>query len=367
MRASTIFALTMAILLGLGVAVTAKLTGYFTQEPAPKQADIQILVAARNLFAGDVIDTTGVRVRSLLPTEMEMYQKYKDQFLPAIVNAANLRVPTRNIEADQPILRSYLKDMSKPEPLNARLLPDMRAINLSLSKDHSAGGLVQVGDWVDVLLTSKVDGHGSSSTRTACLIPRVRVIAKRNTLWPVYAPLPDNKPVQFTLEVNAYRAALMEFARNKGDVTLAPLPWSEQKKLEDRRDNAIRQVSFVKAPGHFLELNSTDAEEEDQRIMAYHKGELTISEADLVRIFGLKAFTTPPPLQTTEVQRIVGVKLFEPARFNHESMPIMTRPGNPTASPANGHLNSRPSPSMSGGFQFNSPSCATCGNKNKVN
>jgi hypothetical protein len=34
MRASTIFALTVAILLGVGVAVAAKLTGYFSQ-PQP--------------------------------------------------------------------------------------------------------------------------------------------------------------------------------------------------------------------------------------------------------------------------------------------------------------------------------------------
>ena len=45
MRASTIFALSVAILLGLGVAVAAKLTGYFTQPTvaAEKKADIQVL------------------------------------------------------------------------------------------------------------------------------------------------------------------------------------------------------------------------------------------------------------------------------------------------------------------------------------
>ena len=77
MRASTIFALTLAILLGLGVAVAAKLTGYFTQpQPvADKKVEIQALVASRNLFAGDLIDTNGVRLRNLTAGEVEHYQK----------------------------------------------------------------------------------------------------------------------------------------------------------------------------------------------------------------------------------------------------------------------------------------------------
>ena len=93
MRASTIFALTLAVFLGLGVAFALKLHDYFTQpQPvAEKKLDVQVLVAARNLFAGDLIDTNGVRVRNLTAGELDHYQKYKDQYLPALVSAATWR------------------------------------------------------------------------------------------------------------------------------------------------------------------------------------------------------------------------------------------------------------------------------------
>jgi Flp pilus assembly protein CpaB len=368
MRASTIFALSVAILLGLGVAVAAKLTGYFTQPTvaAEKKADIQVLVAARNLFAGDVIDPNGTRVRSLTAGELEHYQKYKDQYLPAVASAAFLRVPNKNIEADRPILRGDLEEMVKPKPLNTRLLPDMRAANLSLTKDQSAGGLIQVGEWVDVLLTSRIDGPGGHSTRTANLIPRVRVIAKRNSLWSVFAPLPERKPVEFTLEVNAYRAELLEFARTKGDLSLALLPASEQKKLEKRRDEAIKQVAFVPTPRHFMEPALSEAEDEDQRIVAVQKGELAVSEADLVRVFGLRVETTQPPSRTTEVQRMVGNKFVSSARFDYLGNPVWSGPnGTPTSPNLHaGAVNGRPTPTLVNDFQFNSPTCQTCG-KNK--
>src|SRR5262249_61912271 len=106
------------------------------------------------------------------------------------------------------------QEMTKPEPLSQRLLPSMRAVNLSLTKEHSGGGLIQVGEWVDVVLTSSVESDGAASTRTATIAHNVRVIAKRNVLWPVFAPLTDDKPVHFTVEANPYRAALIEFAKN---------------------------------------------------------------------------------------------------------------------------------------------------------
>jgi len=370
MRASTIFALTLAILLGLGVAVAAKLTGYFTTPSVAveKRVDVQVLVASRNLFAGDLIDTNGVRIRNLQANELEHYQKYKDQYLPAVVSAAFLRVPNKNIEADKIILRGDLEEMAKPKALNTRLLPDMRAVNLSLTKDQSAGGLIQVGEWVDVMFTSKVDGPGGSLTKTANLVPRVRVIAKRNTLWPVFAPLPDKKPVEFTLEVNAYRQALVEFARTKGDISLALLPSNEQKKLEERRHDAIKQVAFVPPPRHFMDPSMDEATDEDERIVAVQSGKLSVSESDLVRVFGLKKSTTEPPSSITEVQRVVGLKMHTPARFDHKSNPIMSGPigfqSNPNAhlggNGGNAQLNSaRPASSLSE-FQF-SPACKTCG------
>ena len=321
MRASTFFALTIAVLIGLGVAVAARVSGFFTPtktvEPVPKKQEILVLAAGRNLFADDLIDSNSVRVRALKPEEMEAYQNSKDNFLPPLPAAVYLRIAARNIEADQLILRSSLKDMVKPEALNVRLLPQMRAVSLSLTKERSAGGLIQVGEWVDVVLTTQIDNQqGHKTVRTACIVPRVRVIAKRNTLWPVFAPMPEDKPVQFTLELNPYRAALLDYCLAKGQLTLAPLPATDQKILEGQRTTFLEKKGEVQ-PVHFLPPSNSEAEEEDGRVVAYNRGELVVSEHDLVRIFDLKPPSTPPPpMAMISVERVSGLQRFEPAVFN---------------------------------------------------
>src|SRR5437868_2804146 len=89
MRASTLFALTLSVLVGLGVAIAAKMAGFFTPPPAPvveapkKAKEITVLAAGRNIFAGDLIDPAVTKTRVLRPEEMESYEKNKDSYLPA--------------------------------------------------------------------------------------------------------------------------------------------------------------------------------------------------------------------------------------------------------------------------------------------
>ncbi len=318
MRASTLFALTLAILVGLGVAIAGKRLGLFKGPPAPeppaKKADVMALVAARNLFAGDLIDTAGVKVRALRPEELDHYQQHKDDYVPAVVAATFLRVADKNIYADQAILKSSLKDMAKPEPLHTRLLPRMRAVNLSLSKDQSAGGLIQLGDWVDVLLTCTIDRKDQGpTTRTACAVPHARVVAKRNSLWPIYAPLPEDKPIHYTVEVNPYRAALLEFARTRGQVSLAPIPSFEQQKLESLRDQALLGATPI-APALFGPTGGSEGDDEEERVTAYLRGELAVTEADLIRIFGV--VSPAPPLAPVMIERLSGVGRFDPVTFS---------------------------------------------------
>ncbi len=323
MRASTLFALTVAVLIGLGVTVAAKLAGIFQAAPAQepvKMPEIQILAAAHNIFAGDMIDANGVRVRALKAEELPHYQKHKAEYLPPVVQAGALRVTARNILADEPILASSLKELAKPEALHRHLLPNMRAVNLSLLKERSAGGLIQVGDWVDVLLTTTIEStKGKPATRTACVAPKVRVIAKRNTLWPVYAPLPDDKPVAYTLEVNPYRAALLEFVREKGELTMAPRPRTEQQRLEQHRQTLLKQSGDVQQVAFALP-DDPEAAEEEARVAAYNRGELVVTEVDLIRIFNLT--TPPPPEPKTQVECLGGVRRLDPMVFGADGKVI---------------------------------------------
>src|SRR5262249_19516108 len=161
---------------------------YFNQPTAVVAAKppevTTVLVANRNIFAGHMIDTTWVTIRPLRPEEVKHYEQNRDQYLPPVQNAATLRIAAKNIEADKPILKDRLAEMAPPEPLSMRLLPNMRAVNLTITKDQSAGGLIQVGEWVDVLFTTQISVNGAATTRTAAIAHKQRVIAKRNTTFP---------------------------------------------------------------------------------------------------------------------------------------------------------------------------------------
>lgn len=360
MRASTLFALTIAILIGLGVAVAARVSGFFQAPVAVAQPEIKVLVAAKNLFKGDVIDSTGIQVRTLRPEEIAVYQKNKASYLPPVATAAQLRIAKNDILADQPITKDNLEPLVKPEPLNTRLMKDMRAVSVSLTKDQSAGGMISVGEWVDVLLTSSIeDPSGRKTVRTAPIASAVRVVAKRNTLWPVFAPLPKDEKIQFTLEVNPYRAGLIEFGKSKGEITLTPLPVSEQKRLEGQRTTLLKQPNADVHQVLFQEEGSVAVEEEKSRINAYQQGELSVGDSDLMRIFGIS--TTPPPVKNITIQQIGGLSHYQPAEFTMNGDRVYpTRAGNTNSS--------NNSPAMTaGGFQFTSPAagCKTCGTKRK--
>lgn len=364
MRASTLFALTLAVLVGLGTAAAIKVSGVFTKPPepaAPKRPDVPVLVAARNIFAGDLIDTAWVGTRPLRPDELEHYEKNKEQYLPSLPAAAYLRVAAKNIEADRPIRRDMLQDMTKPESLSTRLLPQMRAVNVSAVKDHSAGGLIQPGEWVDVLLTSQVDSgeNTPASTRTACIAHRLRVIAKRNGLWPVFAPLPEDKPVTFTLEANPYRAALIEYAKSKGQLSLVTVSAAEQKAMEDRRNLALQNLQPVSYTPFSME-NSAEYLDEDNRVTLLSRGDLAIGNADLIRIFAIKTTEPPaaPPAQVT-VQQFSGTGRLFPAVFNADGSPVedstTTRRRDRKGAVDN----------MAPAIRFSAPKCAACDRKNK--
>jgi Flp pilus assembly protein CpaB len=348
------FALTLALLAGLGAVVAARYAGWLGKPEAPppaKAPDVKVLVAARNLFPGDMIDSSYVQTLTLRSDERAAYEKEKDQYLPPVPGAAAQRVASKPIEADSPILRKDLKEMAKPDALNLRLLPNMRAVNVSLSKDQSAGGLIQVGEWVDVYLTSSVSVGEQETTRTAPVARSLRIIVKRNVLWNVFAGLPDNKPVHFTLEANPYRAALLEFSKTKGSLTLVPLSAAEQRILEDRRGKLLAQREPRLLPISFAVAAPAEVSAEETRVDQFNKGEYTVSTADLVRLFDL---TTPPPPRTNVVvEHFSGLNRTQFTHFGPDGEFLRTENmrGNRTRARA-GQL---PNGKGVSSFQFNPP------------
>jgi len=361
MKASTLFALTVALILAMGTAAAARMMGLFskTNKPSVQEPEIKVLVARSNLFEGIAITADMVRIRNIRAEEKEFYQKNRDKFLPATLEAATLRIPIRNIESDQPILKTDLEDLSFPEGLPYRLGPNMSAVNLSVPKERAAGGLIAKGDRVDVLLTSRVVGSenpNKSVTLSAYIARGLRVVAKRNSLWTVLKTNPDNRPVDYTLEANLYRAALLEFALNKGNISL--IPSAAERKDNDLVNNNDQVARDLPTP------DSAEYRDDDKRVEQMRRGELSITEADLERIFGLKPLIVPPSRPPVVIEQFSGTRRIGQSIFNSDG----TRLDNPVASETPSDRSSGPQlagPSQPLGYRF-SPLSGSSGGSSRA-
>ena len=295
MRASTLFAITLAVFLGLAVVAAAKYSGIFNVKPKevpPPKVTLKVLVAAKNLFENMTIVPGDVRVRDMTDEEETHYREHKDKYLPPKIEAGNLRVLIRSVEVDQPILREYLDDINLPQSLNRRLSPSMRAVNIALPPQRAGGGLIQRGEFVDVYLTTHVSVAGkpeTALTQTAAIARNIKVIVKRNMLWNALAPVDPNKPIDYTLEANPYRAALIEFARTKGELSLVTTS-APQESMSGSTTRSVVSASQS-------DPTSKEYQDEDKRVAEFVNGERPVGDADLERIFNLKPIRMSKPVQ----------------------------------------------------------------------
>lgn len=308
MRASFLLVLTLAVVVGLLVAVGIRYSGLLNPPPVQPVAVVpdvkpepkpvpppvpRILATVKNVFAGDTIEYTDIRARALRPEEMKDYEAHKADYLAPNELVALFRTPTRNLEADTPLKQADLMEMSKPEPLHTRLTPGTRALGVSIPKQQSAGGLIQVGDWVDVYVTTEVARTDSplKSPHTGLVVKAAQVVAKRDTLYRIYSGLSDT--VQFTLAANPYRTALIEYARANGTLSLVPVSAEEKKKLDALRDAAMKDATKAQS----LTVGNAETSEgraELQRVNEYEAGTLGIGSGDMMRILALKPIPAPP-------------------------------------------------------------------------
>lgn len=299
MRASTLFGLTIAILIGMAVVFGVKSAGLFSEKPRVVNPDLpKVLVFRSSAFEGLTAMSNDVIVRAVDPSELDRYMKNRDKYMPANPEAANFRVLARNVYANEPLLKEHFKDLGLPESFIGMLAPGMRAVNLQLARERSAGGVIRKGDYVDVLLTTTICSDPLCqypSSASAPLALGLKVIMKRDSLFQRMEPL-DDKPISFTLEANPYRAALIEFAKSKGTITLVPTgPNNNKKPIGGATTN--------------------EGKDEERRIIRFMENN-AITEKDLEEVFKLTPMSPMALAQTTEHMvghRFVGRTVHSPA------------------------------------------------------
>ncbi len=296
MKPSALIAILIAVVLGLLGVTAARLLNLFGSDPA--EPNITVLAANQNIVKGALVETRQVTVRPLRSSELDAYRRDRSKYLPPLPTAIYLRIARENILTDTPIRTDQLEPFENPEGVPERLAPNRKPVNLAVKLDDSSGGLLRVGDWVNVVMTSLITGPGlKDSPRQVTIIPAARIILKRNTLRPIYTALPSDKPVPFTIETNSYRASLTEFARDKGDFSLVALPEVEGKRLEAARQAAILAAQSddpSPAPSlvSFANPRSEAYQKELRFVRNFEDKSAPIGSSNLEELFHL---TLPPP------------------------------------------------------------------------
>jgi Flp pilus assembly protein CpaB len=296
MKLTTFFAIAFALLLGTGFFFAARHFGWFERSAAAKEvppevkpAPTMVLVAEDNLFEGLAVDSAKkVKVKEIDAKDLRDYKADPDKFLAATPNAALFLVPKRPIQAGTVLKKEYFEDFELPSGPEGLLKQGMRAINVAVPKTRCVGGIIRRNDHVDIMMTCKVLPAGEPERaiiRTACIARNCRVLIKRNQLWPVLSANPDDKPVDYTIELNPYRAALLDFAQQKGQISLVAVPASPQKI----------------AAGQYSDPTSKEYADEDERVQGVLDSVYVVSDTDLGRIFNIK----PPPPKPEEPRPVV--------------------------------------------------------------
>jgi Flp pilus assembly protein CpaB len=286
MRASTLLGLAIALMLGVVAVGGIKYSGILNkppeQKPPPPEVKL-VLVAKKNLFEDTAATLLDVGLRAAKPEELDFIRKNPEKLLPANPEAANMRIVKHNVPADQLLLKEDFKDLDQTKGLGVRLKEGMRAVDIEVPKERAAAGLLRIGEHVDVFLTTKILTDPSVSAPRTAIAPiakNLRIIGKRGATVPFMAPIPEDKPLSFILEANPYRAALIEYAKSKGILTLV--------------------ASSQPAPG-------PDDASEQIRVISFLDGKTAVGEVDLERIFHLPPLIPrQPPLR---VEHMNGTKV----------------------------------------------------------
>lgn len=141
------------------------------------------------------------------------------------VKGALLRHP---IAAGTPLTADDVILPNAPGFLAATLKPGMRAASVAVDDVSGNAGLIQPGDYVDLLLTQQMTGRTESpdlSVSSETVVERVRVLAVGSEIQrpkdPNAPPDPNNRARTVTLEVTPRMAEVVAVAARLGSLSLS--------------------------------------------------------------------------------------------------------------------------------------------------
>lgn len=190
------------------------------QTPPP----VHMLTAASNLPAGLLLRESEFKWQAVpanaVPKDAIIQETPAVKSLPGSL----LKNP---IGVDQPILSSSIMSPNAPGFLSATLRPGMRAVSVAINDVSGNAGLIQPGDYVDLLLTQTLHNTTQSSSHSLAsetIASSLRVIAvgsmfQRPKESDLSTPNPQARTV--TLEVAPRTAEIVTLAAHLGDLSMS--------------------------------------------------------------------------------------------------------------------------------------------------
>jgi pilus assembly protein CpaB len=132
------------------------------------------------------------------------------------------------VSADQPVLSNEVILPGAPGFLAATLKPGMRAVSVAIDDVSGNAGLIEPGDYVDLLLTQQMSNRTDEpalAVSSETIVQHVRVLAVGSVIQRPKAdgnaPDSGNRARTVTLEVSPERAEVVSVAARLGSLSLA--------------------------------------------------------------------------------------------------------------------------------------------------
>lgn len=191
-------------------------------EVVTKVKTVSVLVAAKDIEVGERL-TTGAIIWKDWPADNVLEAMITKEEKPdADVAFAETRARIQMFEGEV-INEKKIVDPKTGGFMSAILPKGMRAISVAISSRSSAGGFILPNDRVDIILTRKASGSGSTSSKSEIAIGNVRVLAINQ----IFRQAKDGEEVTIkegqtaTVELSPEQAEIIARLESEGELSLA--------------------------------------------------------------------------------------------------------------------------------------------------
>lgn len=254
MKKSRVIVLGIAFVSAAGAALLAKSLMGTTR--TQKVVEERLIDTTKILVAGSTI-----KIGSLVRGDQLTWQEWpKNAINNSYVNIRAHKNARQDFEKSiaratflpgEPINMHKLIKRNQGGVMAAILTPGMRAISTKIKEATSAGGFILPNDRVDVILSRKLKGQGSTRYVSSTILTNVRVLAiGQNIEQPKGQQSTLGKTA--TLELTLAQSETLALAENMGDISLAlrsmaeNLPDTKGEQVEDIRNTNSGEVRVLK-------------------------------------------------------------------------------------------------------------------------